>query len=335
MHWLGLDIGGANLKLADGHGYAESQPFALWRNPDDLGEELRRLIAQAPTCDHLAVTMTGELADCFQSKAEGVQRILDAVEQAADGRPTRVYLTGGAFETVSGARQRVTEVAAANWHAIARFSGRFASTGSAILIDVGSTTCDVIPLSDGRPCAEGTTDTERLLKGELIYSGVMRTPICGLVSHILWHGTPCPVAREWFATTHDVYILTNDLPEDPADTNTADGQMATIDAARTRLARLVGADEMSRADAAVSAKSIAAIHAAQIADGIRQIVARIGQPPGTVIISGEGEFLAKRALEINQLNTNVVSMKDQLGESTSRCAPAHAVAVLAEEDAVT
>ncbi len=334
MRWLGLDIGGANVKLADGCGYAVSQPFALWQRPDDLGQMLKCLIAQAPTCDHIAVTMTGELADCFQNKTEGVQRILDAVEQAVEGRTTGVYLTCGVLETVSAARRRVAEVAAANWHALARFSGRFAPTGPAILIDIGSTTCDLIPLLDGRPCGEGTNDTERLLKGELIYSGVMRTPICGLVSHILWQGVPCPVAREWFATTRDIYLLTNDLPEDPADTNTADGQTATIEAAQTRLARMVCADQMSRAEAVASARAIAASHADQLADDIRRMVARMGQPPNTVILSGEGEFLARRALEVVQLGAKVVSLKDELGEGISRCAPAHAVAVLAREDAI-
>jgi probable H4MPT-linked C1 transfer pathway protein len=329
-----MDIGGANVKLADGHGYAESQPFALWQRPDDLGRILRTLIDEAPTCDHIAVTMTGELADCFQNKTEGVQRILDAVEQAAEGRSTRVYLTSGVLESMSAARQRVEEVAAANWHAVARFSGRFAPSGPAILIDVGSTTCDLIPLSDGVPCAVGANDTERLLEGELIYSGVMRTPICGIVSHILWQGLPCSVAREWFATTRDVYILTRDLPEDSADTNTADGKSATIGAAQTRLARMVCADEMSLAEAVVSAEAVAATQADQIAEGICRIVARMGQTPNTIIVSGDGEFLAKRALAAAQLNANVVSLKDQLGERISRCAPAHAVAVLAKEEAI-
>ena len=332
MRWLGLDIGGANVKLADGSGYAESQPFALWQRPDDLGQTLRTLIAQAPPYDQMAVTMTGELADCFQNKTEGVQRILDAVEHAVEGRPTRVYLTRGVLAPVSAARECAAEVAAANWHAVARFSGRFAPTGSAILIDVGSTTCDLIPLSDGRPCATGMNDTERLLKGELIYSGVTRTPICGLVSHMLWRGAPCPIALEWFATTRDVYILTNDLPEDASDTNTADGQTATKDAAQTRLARLICADTLSRAEAVISAQAIAATHTNQIADGIRQIVDQMAQPPGTVIVSGDGEFLARRALDVVQLGANVVSLKDQLGENISRCAPAHAVAVLARED---
>ena len=77
MSWLGLDIGGANLKAADGRGWARSVPFALWRDPQGLAEALATLVESAPTAERLAVTMTGELCDCFRSKAEGVRHILD------------------------------------------------------------------------------------------------------------------------------------------------------------------------------------------------------------------------------------------------------------------
>ena len=63
MNWLGIDIGGANLKFADGNEYAESHSFAMWKHPNRLGQELRRFIADAPASDHLVITMTGELAD--------------------------------------------------------------------------------------------------------------------------------------------------------------------------------------------------------------------------------------------------------------------------------
>lgn len=333
MHWLGLDIGGANVKLADGLGYADSQPFPLWDRPDDLSSELRKLIARAPRSHQLAVTMTGELADCFQTKVEGVHWILDAVEQAAEGRRTYAYSTRGEFETTQVARRRVDEVAAANWHAVALFSGRFAPTGEAMLIDVGSTTCDIIPLRDGVPHAMGANDTERLLAGELVYSGVTRTPICGLVSHIPWRGISCPVAREWFATTRDVYLLTGDIPEEPADCVTADGRPASIEAARTRLARMVCADatDLRLDDAVEAASGIADSHATQIASGVRQVVARVGQPPGAVIVSGAGEFLARRAIQLAEFEPSVISLQDKLGDLVSCCAPAHAVAVLAAE----
>ena len=41
MKWLALDIGGANLKAADGEGFAVSQPFPLWENPEQLVDALR------------------------------------------------------------------------------------------------------------------------------------------------------------------------------------------------------------------------------------------------------------------------------------------------------
>ena len=44
MSWLGVDIGGANLKAADGRGWAQSVPFALWRDPQGLAEALAALV---------------------------------------------------------------------------------------------------------------------------------------------------------------------------------------------------------------------------------------------------------------------------------------------------
>ena len=78
---LGLDVGGANLKAAHTDGAALSRPFALWKDPGGLAGALRGLIAEMAAADLLAVTMTGELCDCFESKRQGVLAILDAVEE--------------------------------------------------------------------------------------------------------------------------------------------------------------------------------------------------------------------------------------------------------------
>jgi probable H4MPT-linked C1 transfer pathway protein len=168
MKWLALDIGGANLKAADGKVFAESYAFALWREPQRLAQELRTIIAEAPESTHLAVTMTGELSDCFESKSIGVQHILKAVHAAADGRHTRVYLTDGMLVSPQVAIMKPHLAAASNWHALARFCGRFAPQGTAVLMDIGSTTSDVIPLVDRQPAAVGKSDTERLVSGELV-----------------------------------------------------------------------------------------------------------------------------------------------------------------------
>ncbi len=136
MKWLALDIGGANLKAADGEGLAVLQPFPLWENPRQLVDALRALVALVPRVDHVAATMTGELADCFRTKAEGVAFILKALSVAADGRHTRVYLTNGKLVSLQIAQKQPLLAAASNWHALANFSGRYVPEGVGLLFDV-------------------------------------------------------------------------------------------------------------------------------------------------------------------------------------------------------
>ncbi|MBW3597465.1 MAG: H4MPT-linked C1 transfer pathway protein [Planctomycetes bacterium] len=329
--WLGLDIGGANLKAADGCGYAASRPFPLWSHPEQLADELRSLIAAAPASHRLAVTMTGELADCFESKAAGVRFILDAVDEAAGGRDTRVYLASGEFATPAAARDTPLSAAASNWRALAEFCLRYVGDSPALLLDVGSTTTDIIPLLSGRVAAAGGTDTERLLAGELLYAGVSRTPVCAVVDSLPYRGRDCSIARELFATLRDVYLLLGDLPEDPQDANTADGRPATRAAARSRLARMICADpaEFTLDDAVRAAEVIARRHREMTAAALRQVLAVMRQAPATIITAGEGEFLARRLIATECSAGEVIALSRKIGDLASRCAPAHAVAVLA------
>ena len=46
--------------------------------------------------------------------------------------------------------------------------------GDSLLVDMGSTTTDLIPLHDGAVTAKGYTDTQRLASDELLYIGVRR-----------------------------------------------------------------------------------------------------------------------------------------------------------------
>src|SRR6478752_1280225 len=118
MKWLALDIGGANIKTADGEGYAQSYAFAMWRDSARLAQQIRTSIYEAPPADHLAVTMTGELADCFESKEAGIRFILQAVADGSDNRHTRVYLVDGRLVSSQVALTLPNLVAASNWHAL-------------------------------------------------------------------------------------------------------------------------------------------------------------------------------------------------------------------------
>src|SRR5579871_3260794 len=167
---IGIDIGGANLKLATASGRSVTQVFEIWRTPERLEEVLRSMLVDFLPADALAVTLTAELADCFATKGEGVARILDAVERVAGLMPVRVWSTQGAFLDPAAARSRPLDVAAANWHALATWAGRWLPGPGAVLIDIGSTTTDLIPLQNGVPAARGNTDATRLMAGELVYS---------------------------------------------------------------------------------------------------------------------------------------------------------------------
>lgn len=333
LRWLALDIGGANLKAADGLGFAASRYFPLWQTPGELSAALAALIATAPPADRIVATMTGELADCFATKAEGVSTILDSLGASAVDREWLVYLTDGSFVAPQNAREQPLLAAASNWHALASFAGRFAPRGAGLLIDIGSTTCDLIPLVDGRPAAAGATDPERLAAGELVYTGVVRSPVCAVAAAFPWRGAQTPTAHELFATTWDAYLTLGELPEEPDCTHTADGRPATKAAARDRLARSICADRtmFDEADARAAATTIARAQLAKIAVAAQGVLRRLPAAPHTVVISGQGEFLARQLVDRMKLSAEVVSLNDQLGSELSRAAPAHALAVLARE----
>ncbi|HYO23629.1 MAG TPA: hydantoinase/oxoprolinase family protein, partial [Lacipirellulaceae bacterium] len=337
MPHLALDIGGANLKGADGRGWTSARPFALWKAPLLLREEVASLLAGAPPHDAVAVTMTGELADCFRTKAEGVEAIAGAVAAAAS-RPVEFYGVDGNFHALAAAISQPLTVAASNWHALATFACRFILPGDGVLIDIGSTTTDVIPLGSAGPATGSRTDPDRLTAGELVYTGVERTAACALVGAIAYRGASCPVAAEFFATTLDAYLTLGALPEEPLNCDTADGRPRTRACARDRLARLVCADRtlFTDEDTAAAASAIQDAQIAKISVAVEQVIARMRRAPSVVVLSGQGEFLGRRVASRVRWGAEpprVVSLEAALGSAVSRCAPAHALAVLAAERA--
>ena len=311
---LGLDIGGANLKAAHSNGSARSRPFALWKAPAALPEELRELLRDWPPYDALAVTMTGELCDCFATKREGVRAILDAVSAVAGGVPLRIWRNDGRLVDLDAARNNPLPIAAANWLALATLAGRQVPRGPALLIDIGSTTTDIVPLLDGRPVPRGRTDTQRLETNELAYTGVIRTPLCAILA--------TRGAAEFFATTRDIYLLLGKLPEDASDCDTADGRPATRAAAEARIARMIGADlETSTAEQRQKVVNFVLLRQVMHVSGCIEVVAQqLPCCPETIILSGIGEFLAHVAL-LEQKSIppcSVISMRDGLGAEVSQ-----------------
>jgi probable H4MPT-linked C1 transfer pathway protein len=324
---LGLDVGGANLKMAHVAGFAVQRPFPLWKQPNQLAAALRDLLVQSPPFDRLAMTMTGELCDCFETKRQGVGAILDAVREAAGDLPVFIWTTNGRFVDPAAARHEWLTVAAANWYAAATWAGRFTPTGGALLIDAGSTTTDIIPLWNGKPIPDGLTDPDRLKSGELVYTGARRTPVCALL-----HGEGM---AELFATTLDVCLLLERRPDAPDDCDTADGRPATRAFAHARLARMLGGDgEMtSIAETRHLAEQVAKRQTELILTAATRVAARLPQKPSTLLTAGSGEHLIDDAiaLDLGLARLKRISLSATLGPAISHAVCAYAVAILASE----
>lgn len=328
---LALDIGGANIKLADGTGYARSWPFALWKSPEQLAEKLAACLAAAPPHEKIVVTMTGELCDCFATKREGVRAIVAATLAAASNTSIRFYQTTGEFVGADEACENHLLTAASNWHALATFAAKSCESESAILIDIGSTTTDIIPLENGRETARGRTDPERLQSGELVYTGVERSPVCAIVPYLNWRGARRPVAQEFFATSGDAYLLLQQLAEDPENTNTADGKPFTRVFAEARLARMVCGDRdlISREEVQSFADQIREAQLKMLQHGLLQVIDSLPGIPASVVLAGQGEFLTHQLVSRVIPHVQIVSLNEKLGPVVSRCATAHALAVIA------
>ena len=348
---IGWDIGGVNTKIAraaDGRIVAAfGQPYEVQRAPDALVALLGELAARARihADDRHAVTMTAELSQMFRTKREGVAFVLDAVEAAFPDADVRVFTVHGTFVTLSAARATPLDAAAANWAATARMVAD--THPDAILIDVGTTSTDIIPIVGGRVVAKGTTDPARLASGELVYTGALRTPVEAIASHVPFAGGVATVSAESFCLVGDVHLWRGDLAPDDYSVATPDGRAASREFSGERIARVVCADRELLDDAGIGAiaHTVADAQRQRIVQGIRRVLDR--HPAlRTAVVTGLGAFIARAAATAAGLE--VVALADTfaaLGPSTSahaddvssgsaaaRAAPAAAVALLLDRE---
>jgi probable H4MPT-linked C1 transfer pathway protein len=374
---IGWDIGGVHLKAArlifSGGRLAEARTalryFEMWRERPRLPEALRALRRElgGEAATH-AVTMTGELADCFASRAGGVRAILEAARVGLGEERLRVWSIGGTFADPRAAQERPLLFAASNWLATAEVAARCAGEG--LLVDIGSTTSDLVPLAAGRAAPVARDDTGRLMSGELVYAGILRTPPAALAPEVPLRGGWCRLSPEPFAFSADIYLALGRIAPSQVTGPTADGRPANPEAALARLARLVCADlsdlgreavmEMARfvESAQVSLFERAARQAlahgggrshldAGAAGRVSWAVAMVGAPPasaepglagvgglerGTVVATGLGSFLAARLAQ--RLDLPCRNLSDLIPLDEPQAAPATCVALLLAEESL-
>ncbi|MEL7564884.1 MAG: hydantoinase/oxoprolinase family protein [Dehalobacterium sp.] len=310
---IGLDIGGANTKICilghqDGKvlgAIGDSVCYEVWKNPQGLRKILvnfRDFLTQGKNVpiNGIALTMTAELCDVFSTKAQGVTFIVQMVQDAFSDIPLYIWTTKGAFKSPGEIRNNPLEAAAANWlaSAAALAQSPFLGKEAVILGDMGSTTTDILPLMSNNVLVKGRTDSERLLSGELVYTGLLRTPIDAIVDHVYLNGVYCPVVKEYFAVSGDVYRLLGLISEDDYHVPTPDGGKRDSAGCAQRLARMVSAEieDLGMEKICLMARYIQEKQIGQIMESISRIVSRRELPlPQLLITTGQGSFILEEA----------------------------------------
>jgi probable H4MPT-linked C1 transfer pathway protein len=276
-----------------------SQPFEIWREKDRLPEALRAVYSRAVldgAPQAAAITITAELSDVFATKREGVLFVLESIRSSFPDLQNYVLNLSGNFVPLVDAQTSPLDCAATNWIATAQWFAR--QFPNCLLVDVGSTTTDILPVLDGRVSVAGRTDMERLAAGELVFTGALRTNLAAIVQSVPVAGQICRVASEYFSVSGDVHLILGNIRPQDYNCSTPDGQPPSIESARRRLARLVCADTemLTEAEIDAMAKYIYAQQVCQVRDGISQVLIRLPRlRRHPVLAFGAGAFLGLAA----------------------------------------
>ncbi len=246
---IGWDIGGAHLKAAWLNQKGEvlgvfQEPCPLWQGLEKLETALAHILQKLPaSVEHHALTMTGELADLFTDKVQGVEEIIAVMQRTLAEKTLFVYAGRLGFIAADLVEPITTgDIASANWVASSRYVAEHIEQG--LFVDMGSTTTDILLINNFQLDALGYSDFQRLASSELVYTGMVRTAVMAVVQSVNFAGAEVGVMSEYFATMADVYRLTHELDERHDQTDTADARPKTEQASARRLARMLGCDAL-------------------------------------------------------------------------------------------
>ena len=303
---IGWDIGGAHIKAVgiDASGNVTQvvqYPCPLWLGLSHLHECAVEILQQLGDADSQhAITMSGELVDLFPNRHDGVEQLLNAIREHISLNRLSVFAGPlGLVRLESVNSEFYAQIASANWLASAQYAAT--SIGSGLFVDIGSTTTDILTIQNGKVDPQGYSDYERLQCGELVYTGVVRTPVLAITEQVYFQNKPAPLVAELFATMADVYRITGELPEYADQWPAADkGEKDKIGSAR-RLARMLGRDldaESIQCWEAV-ASFLRSRQLAKIKCGCNQQLSRgVLATGGNLVGAGVGRFLAKRLAQV-------------------------------------
>lgn len=336
MKIAGFDIGGANTDLAvvefDIEGKiinirSDYRYLPMWNKKHELGSALIDLLgSDLDEIVAVGVSMTAELADSYQNKTEGVMDITSIVKKSFDIPVGFVGLNG--MKNYREVKNSPLDLAAANWIATAPLAAYMSP--DCVLIDTGSTTTDIIPIKNGKECARGRSDLERLITGELVYTGTLRTNVATIVDKVPLKNEWVRVASELFAVSADVHMALGNIAPADYTSQTPDGGDRSRENCLLRLSRVVcgDLDLLSEDDVLEIARHIYRIQVEKVAEALKEVTDR--ENLNLVVATGLGmNIIGCKAAEI--LGLEVKTMDEILTREECVVAPAVGTALLMEK----
>ena len=324
---IGVDVGGANTKIATSDGAVNSVYAPLWNNKSILYDLLSEY-ASWSGLEAVGAVMTGELCDCFMTRREGVLYIKDVLSSVF--KDVKFFNTYCTFKDSTEVDKAPLFFASTNWLASSKLISE--QYKDVIFVDLGSTTTDVIPIVGGEIKAK-RTDLKRLKNGELIYSGVRRTNVATVLKRIELD-EECCLSSELFAITADAYLVLGYIKEEDYSCESPDSYAfkdreeveKSRESAMRRLSRVVCSDleELGEDNAVRIAAQIKRAQVDELAASLKRIKEKYRLE--MIVSAGIGDFIVKEAAD--SLNMPFLSLSAIYGRKIASTFPAYAVARL-------
>ena len=326
MEIIGWDIGGAHIKASKINFVKKKtltkQLFCpIWININNLNKSILKIKKKLGGCDYHAITMTAELADIFKNRNEGTKKIINILCKAIPEKKIFFYSNLKTFLKKKEALKKTDAINSMNWHATASLISNFYP--NCILVDMGSSTTDIIPIKKKRIIAKGNNDYKRLVYRELIYFGVIRTPITAIEKNK-------NLIYENFANLGDIYRVLNKLPKKIDLTPSQDNKSKSKNDSARRIARVFGKDYKKK-DFNTWKKLALKIENKQkkiLKENINKIRKRNFSSSVPIIGAGIGEFLIREIYNKNNYFSFDSKLKNIKKTNVINCEAAISVAEL-------
>ena len=239
--YIGIDIGGAHIKCVGidkfkNISYTKYESYQIWNDKKVLLEKLNQINKEVNNNKlTYGITMSAELCDNFPNRKRGVKYIIEACNSL---KSKKLFYSNKSL--LFSSKSKIEHLMSMNWHAIGKLCEN--KVKDSIIVDFGSTTTDFLCIKNFKLRNKGFSDFERINNNELIYKGLIRTPLFGIKKKVKFKKKYYNLIPEIFSDMADVYRVIKLLKKDIDVDKTADASSKSIRSSMIRIARNFGLD---------------------------------------------------------------------------------------------